>query len=119
MAAGGGLMAQALLVLAVLVALASLPVMLAARWLGAGRSSLGAALLANLLSGAVTALLANLLPALGWASAVLAIGAASAVFALVLDTGWFRGFLIGLLSTLLTAVALVLVAGSALVPGGA
>lgn len=111
-------MIETLLVLAVLVALASLPVMLAARWLGAGRSGFGAALLANLLSGAVTALLANFLPVLGWGSAVLALAASAAVFARVLDTGWLRGALIGLLSTVLTAVALVLVAGSALVAGG-
>jgi hypothetical protein len=110
-------MTQVLVLLAALVLLASVPIMLAARALGAGRTGFGSALLANVLSAVITTALEHLVPGGGLAGVAVAVLASSAVFAFVLETTLLRGFFIGLLSVLLTFTALLLLAGPLLVWG--
>lgn len=104
-----------ILIFAVVVALAVVPVMLAARFVGAGRVGVGSALVAVIVQSALSAATRAFAPSLGVALLV-AIVAGSAIYAFVLDTTLIRGFLIGIVSTVIGVVVLV-VLGSLLAAG--
>lgn len=93
-----------LIFILIAVALAVLPVMLAARAVGAGRQGFGAAFVAVLLQGLMSGLTQEFVESPGVA-VLVAIVLGSAIYALVLDTSWLKGFLIGVLSVVIAIVA--------------
>lgn len=104
-----------ILVFAFVVAVAVVPVILAARFVGAGRSGFGSTLIAVIMQSALSSATRALAPSLGVALLV-AIVAGSAIYAFVLDTTLIRGFLIGVVSTVIGVVVL-LIFGSLLAAG--
>lgn len=106
---------ELILIFAVVVAFAVVPVMLAARLVGAGRVGFGSALVAVILQTALSAATRAFAPNLGVALLV-AIVAGSAIYAFVLDTTLIRGFLIGIVSTVI-GVVILLILGNLLAAG--
>lgn len=98
-----------LVVLGMAAVLAVVPVMLAARMVGAGRTGFGSALLAVILqavcSGVADKYLGN-----GWAGIAVAIVLGVAIYAYVLDTSWLKGLLLGILATVISALAAIALA---------
>lgn len=97
-----------IIIFAVVVAFAVVPVMLAARFVGAGRRGFGTALVAVIAQSALSAATREFAPNLGVALLV-AVVAGSAIYAFVLDTTLIRGFLIGIVSTVIGVVVLVII----------
>lgn len=97
------------LIFAVVVVVAVVPVMLAARFVGAGRVGFGSALVAVIVQSVLSAAMRAFAPSVGVALLV-AILAGSAIYAFVLDTTFIRGFLIGIISTIVGVVVLVILA---------
>ncbi len=98
-----------LMVLGLAAVVAVLPVMLAARMVGAGRTGFGPALLAVILqavcSGVAERYLGN-----GWAGIAVAIVLGVAIYAYVLDTSWIKGLVLGILAIVLSALAAIALA---------
>ena len=102
---------ELLLILAILVALLVVPVMLAARLVGAGKTGFGSALLAVVLQVCLSGVTQQVVASRP-ATLLIGIVVGSAIFALVLDTTWLRGVAIGLLSAIIGAVVAFLLASS-------
>ena len=97
-----------LLVFAIVVAIGVVPVMIAARMLGARNTGFGSALLAVIIAAAVGAAVEALVGE-GLIGIVVSLGVGAFVYAGVLGTTFWRGLGISILSTLiLLAVVLVL-----------
>ena len=98
-----------ILIFAIAVAVAVVPVMLAARFVGAGRVGFGSALVAVIVQSILSAATRAFAPSVGVAPLV-AVLAGSAIHAFVLDTTLIRGFVIGIVSTIVGVVVLVILA---------
>lgn len=90
--------------------------MFAARFVGAGKTGFGSAFIAVIVQAIFSAVTDQYFasPAIGILVAVLA---GSAIYAWILETTLIKGFLIGLVSTVI-AVAVILVFGGMLTLGG-
>ena len=99
------------LVLAVLILIAVIvvPVMLAARLVGAGKAGFGSVLFAVFLQICLSAA-THYFVSSRVIIAVIAIVVGSAIYAFVLDTTWLRGFGISILSTVIAVVVVILLA---------
>ena len=102
--------------IAVGFAIAVIPVMLAARLVGAGRHGFGAALLAVILQAILSVVLrsASLSPLV---IIIVAVLVGSAIYAYVLDTTMVRGFLLSIIAAVIS-VLVVVGLGSLLALGG-
>lgn len=102
--------------IAVGFAIAVIPVMLAARLVGAGRHSFGAALLAVILQAILSVVLrsASLSPLV---IIIVAVLVGSAIYAYALDTTMVRGFLLSIIAAVIS-VLVVVGLGSLLALGG-
>ena len=94
-------------ILAIVIAALVVPVMLAARFVGAGRLGFGSVSVAVILQSALSLLTRSFAPNLGVALLV-AVVAGSAIYAFVLDTTLVKGILIGVISTAIAVVVIVL-----------
>ena len=101
---------QVILWIAVLVAVIVFPVMLSARVLGAARTSFGAALLAVIAQIILSALTRYFDSSHLIMFCIMAIGG-SVIYAYFLSTTLLRGFFISILATVISGVAIVLLAG--------
>lgn len=104
-------MSAIVLSLAVAIALATLPVMFAARVVGAERTGFGSAFLSVVLQLVLSAILKVLMPN---AAAVMVVGvfAGSAIYAYVLGTSILKGFMISVIALVIALVAILLLGGS-------
>lgn len=107
------------LAIAVSIAFAVLPVMFAARFVGAGRTTFGWVLLAVVVQGVVSGLLNGLVtnflvtsPGMAGplGALITIVAASSAIYAFVLDTTFLKGFLIGVISVVVVVVVLLVAA---------
>lgn len=96
-------MLKVLAVVVVALLIAVIPVMLAARIVGAGKHGFGASLLAVILQGILSVILrtAKLDTLLIF---VIAVVVGSAIYAHVLDTSLLRGFVLSIVATVITVV---------------
>lgn len=110
-------MTQLILMFAALVAVLVLPVMFAARMVGAERTGFGAAFIAVILqivlSGLVEQFATNQLIAV-----VIAIIGGSAIYSFTLSTTLLKGLFISIIATIIAVVAIVLLAGSSAIIAG-
>ena len=100
-----------LLSLLVLVVIAVFPVMLAARLMEAERTAFGPAVLAVILQLAL-AVVVQLMFDTGIISLLVALLASSALYAFVLGTTILRGFLIGIIATIIAIVTAFMLGSS-------
>lgn len=96
-----------IIILAIVIAAVVVPVMLAARFVGAGNVGFGSALVAVILQSALSAATRALAPNPAVALLV-AVVAGSAIYAFVLNTTLVKGFLIGVISTVIAVVVFML-----------
>lgn len=103
-------MLEILTVIAVGFLVAVIPVMLAAKLVGAGRQGFGAALLAVVLQAILSIVLRSvaLNPLL---IIIVAVLVGSAIYAYVLDTTMVRGFLISVVAAVISVLIVVGLAG--------
>jgi hypothetical protein len=101
---------EPIILFAILLALVILPVMLAARIVGAGRTGFGAALVAVILQGLVSAATRAVSPEF-YISVLVAVLLGSAIYAFVLDTTLIRGLAIGVLSTVIAVAGFMFLGG--------
>lgn len=98
-----------IIVVAIVVAVAVLPVMFAARLVGAGRPGFGwsfvAIVIQSIASGVTRGSASNPLVAL-----VVAVVVGSAIYALILDTTFVRGLLIGVIATVIAVIVVFVLA---------
>ena len=111
-------MTELVLLFVAVICLATIPVMLAAKMLGAGNPGFGSALLANFLSGCFSAALDHFLPDGGILVIAIAVVGSAAIFAFVLGTTIIRGFFISVLAVLIVVAAIFLLGGSVSLFGG-
>lgn len=105
-----------LILFIIAVVIAVLPVMFAARLVGAGRTGFGWSLLAIIFQGIawslVQAFVATPIVAL-----IVAVVVGSAVYAFILDTSWLKGLLIGIIAMIIGVVVFVVLASFFLAAG--
>ena len=99
------------LTLVAVIAVAVLPVMLAARVVGAERTGFGSALLAVVLQFVLTAIVKLLLPE-GLAAIVASILIGSVIYAYALGTSVMKGFVVSIVATVIAVVAVVMLGTS-------
>jgi asparagine N-glycosylation enzyme membrane subunit Stt3 len=104
-------MIQILIMIAVIVGLTVVPVMLAAKFIGAGKTGFGAALLAVFLQACLTRATQHFVSDQSLAMAIVVV-ASSAVFSFTLDTTILRGFVVSILTIVITLVVIALFSGS-------
>ena len=109
-------MTQIIIIFAILVAILVLPVMFAARMVGAGNTGFGAALFAVILQLILSGLLENFTSNQFITVAIAVIGG-SAIYTITLDTTLLKGILISIISVVIAFVVIVLLAGSFAVIG--
>jgi len=101
---------ESIVLFAITLALVSLPVMVAARLVGAGRTGFGAALLAVIAQGVFSSA-TRIISSDFYVSVFVAVLLGSAIYAFVLDTTLIRGLAIGVLSTVIAVAGLMLLGG--------
>ena len=104
---------QLLLGFAILLAVTVIPVMIAARIVGAHKTSFGSAVFALFLQLILGAGLLQLAPGPAVALIAVVVGGAL-IYAFALDTTIVRGFIVSLLVGLITAAIAMLIGGSLL-----
>ncbi len=102
---------QFIFMLFALVAALLLPVMLAARMVGAGRTGFGSALLAVFLQACLSALLQAFSSNPIFAIGVTIVGG-SAIYAFALDTSLLKGLVVSVLATIIAFFVILLLAGT-------
>ena len=103
-------MLKVLIVIVVGFLIAVLPVMLAAKVVGAGRHGFGVSLLAVILQAILSVVLRSVALSPGLII-VIAILVGSAIYAYILDTTVLRGFLLSIIATVITALIVLGLAG--------
>lgn len=111
-------MLQVLFVVVVLISLSVIPVMLAARLVGAGKTGFGSALLAVFLQTGLSAITREFVDSLLLA-VIVAVVFGSAIYAFTLDTTWFGGLAISILTIVIGIIAIFLLVTSIGVLGSA
>jgi hypothetical protein len=94
-------MLQILLLLAVCIAVLTLPVMFAARMVGAKNTGFGSALMAIILQSFLFPF-AGMLISNQWGILAVAVIVGSAIYSSILGTTFPKGFLIGLIASMIT-----------------
>src|SRR3546814_7800797 len=104
-------MSQLILVLLISIALASLPVMFAARIVGAERTGFLPAVVAVLVQLVASALTSGLSSSIA-ISAIVSIIVGSFVYAFVLGTTFLKGLFIGIVALVITVIVAIVFGGS-------
>ncbi len=100
-----------ILTLVAVIAIAVLPVKLAASFVGAERTGFGSALLAVVVQFVLVAVVRALLPD-GLAEVVAALVVGSIVYAYALGTSVVKGFVISIVATVIAVVAVIMLGTS-------
>jgi len=105
-----------LLGVSIVIALVVFPVMIAARIVGAGKTGFGSALLAVILQVCLSLLIGRFIASQGL-NIVVSLALGSALYAMVLDTTMLKGFIISILTTVITFVAFMVIARTFMAAG--
>ena len=104
-------MALLILTLVAVIAIAVLPVKLAAGFVGAERTGFGSVLVAVVLQFVLVAVVRALMPD-GLAEIVAAVIVGSIVYAYALGTSVIKGFIVSVLATVIAVVAILMLGSS-------